>query len=63
MTSCKRNEHPRCGCKSCKRGGATSSGKYVHRSINRKIRHMSKVLLAQVGEMFEAVIISTPYTD
>ena len=65
MTSCKRNEHPRCGCKQCVRGGNSKSGNYVHRQINRKIRHVTKSILAHLSDLedFTAVIISTPYTD
>ena len=59
----RKNEHPRCSCKQCKRGAASGYGKFIHRAINRKIRHASKVLLEQKGDDFEMVIISTPYTD
>lgn len=59
----RKNEHPRCGCDTCRRGSATGFGKYVHRCINRKIRHKTKDLLKKQGEDFEPVIISTPYTD
>ena len=59
----RKNEFPRCGCKSCKRGAASGYGKFVHRAINRKIRHATKVLLRTKGDDFEVVIISTPFTD
>ena len=59
----KKNEHPRCGCKACRRGAATQYGQMLHRAVNRKIRHATKILLRLKGEDFEAVIISTPPTD
>ena len=52
----RKNEHPRCGA-------ASGYGKFVHRAINRKIRHATKVLLRTKGDDFEVVIISTPFTD
>lgn len=59
----RKNEHPRCGCRACRRGSFTKTAKYLHRSINRKIRHATRLALAKLGEDFMQVIISTPYTD
>ena len=59
----RKNEHPRCGCRSCKRGAASTYGKFIHKAINRAIRHATKIKLKQQGDDFVAVIISTPYTD
>ncbi len=59
----RKNEHPRCGCKSCRRGAASSHGQFVHRAVNRKIRHATRISLRRYGEDFEPVIVSTPYTD
>ena len=59
----RKNEHPRCSCKQCKRGAASEYGEFIHRAINRKIRHATKIQLKQKGDDFEMVIISTPFTD
>jgi RNase P protein component len=59
----RKNEHPRCGCKACKRGAASTYGKFVHRAVNRKIRHETRVELKRKGDDFDLVIVSTTYTD
>jgi hypothetical protein len=59
----RKNEHPRCGCRSCKRGASSAYGKFIHRHINRAIRHQTKQQLALKGDDFDMVILSTPYTD
>lgn len=59
----RKNEHPRCGCKSCRRGAGSAYGKFIHKAVNRAIRHATKISLRQKGEDFEMVIVSTPYTD
>ena len=59
----RKNEHPRCGCKACKRGAAGAYGKFVHRAVNRKIRHETRVALKRKGDDFDMVIVSTTYTD
>ena len=59
----RKNEHPRCGCRMCRIGAASSSGKSVHRAVNRKIRHETKIGLARDGADFSPVTVSTPYTD
>lgn len=60
----RKNEHPRCGCKSCRRGAASAYGKAVHKQVNRKIRHATKQALKRDDpEDFDPVIVSTTYTD
>lgn len=67
-SSTKGNEHPRCSCAMCRFGAGSGFGKFVHRHINRVIRHKSKQALdrairsGDVDEV-ERVIVSTPYTD
>ncbi len=56
----RKNEHPRCGCRYCRYIAGTPWGKYVHREVNRRIRHDTKRLLARDGECFIQVIHSTP---
>lgn len=57
-------EHIRCSCPQCKLGAASEAGKYVHRAINRKIRHETKQRLKRTEpEDFMAMTWSTPYTD
>lgn len=59
----RKNEHPRCSCSACKRGAGSLFGKFIHKLVNRKIRHQTKQQLKSKGDDFEAVIVSTPYTD
>lgn len=59
----KKNPHPRCGCKACRAGASTEWGKFVHRAVNRKIRHATRIELSKKGADFDMVIISTPMTD
>ena len=56
----RKNEHPRCGCRSCRLVASTPWGKFVHRKVNHAIRHDTKRLLARDGEDFVQVIRSTP---
>lgn len=58
----RKNEHPGCGCRSCRRGAATASGKATHKAVNRKIRQATRIGLKRKGDDFDMVIISTPYT-
>ena len=44
----RKNEHPRCGCRSCKRGASTKHGQTVHRAVNRAIRHETNNKLCQL---------------
>lgn len=60
--SMRKQEHIRCGCRSCRAGASTKGGQYVHRQTNRKIRHRTKVAL-RIAEDFVPITISTPYTD
>lgn len=57
----KKNEHPRCGCRYCRRASRIAWGKFMHRKIKRAIRHETKRLLARDGEDFVQVIRSTPF--
>lgn len=63
QTSSKRNEHPACTCWACRHGKRSNGGKWLLNQINKKIRRLSKANLKAHGEDFDAVIISTPYTD
>jgi hypothetical protein len=64
VTSTKANEHPRCSCKQCRRGSAQSFGQFVHRLVNRKIRHAYKAALRKLGPDDDVrITIPTPYTD
>lgn len=71
-TNAKRNEHPRCSCRQCRRGAASNAGQFTHRQVNRKIRSKAKAALrslrsATLAELEAAndlpVVVSTPYTD
>ena len=63
-TNTKRNEHPACGCRSCRRGAGTAFGQHIHTYINRAIRHATKIALKKLNpEDFEPILVSTPYTD
>ena len=63
-TNTKRNEHPACGCRWCRRGAGRGFGQYIHTHINRAIRHATKVALKKLNpEDFEPILVSTPYTD
>lgn len=60
----RKNEHPRCGCRSCRRGASSTYGKFIHKQVNRKIRHDTKHALKRDDpEDFDPVIVSTTYTD
>jgi RNase P protein component len=63
----RKNEHPRCGCRSCRRGASSTYGKTVHRAVNRQIRHITRMALRSLAlddlDTFDAVIVSTTYTD
>ena len=59
----RKKEHLSCGCAACKRGAATTYGKYVHKAVNKKVRRVTKVALRNAGEDFEPVLVATPYTD
>lgn len=59
----RKNEHPRCGCASCRRGASSSGGQYTHKQVNKAIRRKTKLALKKHGEDFDQVIVSTPYTD
>lgn len=66
VTNTKRNEHPACSCRQCRRGSASSAGQFTHAQVNRKIRRKFKSLLAAAvrGALdVEPVVVSTPYTD
>lgn len=65
MMNAKFNEHPRCGCRSCRRGAGTVFGQFIHKQTNRKIRHDTKRALRNVEEwdLFMPVRVSTPMTD
>lgn len=57
----RKNEHPRCGCRTCRHAASMPWGKFVHRAVNRRIRHGTKRLLHQLGEDFDlSVVVSTP---
>ncbi len=56
----RKNEHPRCGCRYCRHVASSPWGKFVHRKINRAIRHDTKRTLERDGEAFIQVIHSTP---
>lgn len=58
-----KNEHPRCGCRSCRRNSGSTYGQITHKQVNRKIRHETKALLKRDGLDFVRLIVSTPYTD
>ena len=67
-TSTTGNEHPRCGCAMCRFNAGSQHGKYVHRLINRLIRHRNKQALDRAirsGNLdeVERIVVSTPYTD
>ena len=59
----RKNEHPRCSCRSCVLGGNSKAGQCVHKQVNRKIRRTTKEMLKKQGDDFDQVIVSTPYTD
>jgi len=59
----RKQEHIRCSCSSCKRGAGTAFGQFIHKMINRKIRHTAKRELRRMGDNFESITNSTPYTD
>jgi hypothetical protein len=63
----KRNEHPACSCRSCRRGAGTCFGQFVHAKVNRAIRRTYRQELAAVVRDgvrdVEPVIVSTGYTD
>jgi hypothetical protein len=74
LTGSKRNEHPRCSCRSCRLGAGRMFGQFVHRKVNRAIRHRYKEMLGKLtlgreyGEPssnhdWQRIIVSTTYTD
>lgn len=63
VTNAKQNEHPRCGCRSCRRGASSEAGKFVHKQVNRKIRRRYKAALKKLDGETPRIIVSTPYTD
>lgn len=65
-TNTKRNEHPACSCKQCRRGAGSTAGQHTHALINRSIRRQAKIALKSLDddyEDFESFVVSTPYTD
>lgn len=64
LTNTKGNEHPRCGCRMCRYGAARAFGQFVHRKVNRKIRHAYRMALAKlVDGDTPRIVVSTGYTD
>lgn len=42
------NEHRGCSCDTCRRASGTVWGQFVHRYVNRRIRHFYKSKLRKV---------------
>lgn len=68
MTNTKGNEHPACGCRSCRRGAGSKWGQYMHTTVNRAIRRRNRAALKAVIQTSDidshmALVASTPYTD
>ena len=59
----KRNEHPACGCASCRRGSSSKAGQWEHQQVNRAIRRRNKQALKLNPLDAEPIVVSTPYTD
>jgi hypothetical protein len=57
----RKNEHPSCSCRACKRGKGTIFGHYLIKQVNRKIRKAYRQLLRR-GDDAE-VSVRTPYLD
>lgn len=65
MTNTKGNEHPACGCRSCRRGAGSNWGKHIHTTVNRAIRRRNRAALKGIKDIdtYMARVVSTPYTD
>ena len=63
----RKNEHPRCGCRSCRRGAGSPFGQLIHKAGNRKIRRATRQALRTLPaddlDTFVSVIVPAPLTD
>jgi hypothetical protein len=58
----RKNEHPGCSCRACKRG-KHGGGHFIVVATNRRLRRLYRLALRQRQMDAEPFTVSTPYTD
>lgn len=55
--------NPGCSCFMCRRGRGSAAGSMTVRAAKRRLRHRAREELRKTGDLVDAVIVPTPYTD
>jgi hypothetical protein len=59
----RKNEHPGCHCKACRRGSRSDAGHFTIRYTNRVLRRRYRAALRTYPFDVTQIVVSTPYTD
>jgi hypothetical protein len=58
----RKNEHPGCSCRACRRG-KHAGGRFIVVMINRRLRRLYRSTLRRGTAEDVPIVLSTPYTD